>query len=76
MSWRTGRADCPDRCAGRQLGQCFLRAYLQSGVYVLAGVNAPMLLAMVPMLESAMDTQELITQGIQAAREGVCLSTV
>ena len=37
---------------------------------VLAGVNAPMLLAMVPMLESAMDTQELITQGIQAAREG------
>ena len=40
------------------------------GVYVLAGVNAPMLLAMVPMLESAMDTQELITQGIQAAREG------
>ena len=40
------------------------------GVYVLAGVNAPMLLAMVPMLESAMDSQELITQGIQAAREG------
>lgn len=40
------------------------------GVYVLAGVNAPMLLAMVPMLESAVDTEELIQQGIQAAREG------
>ena len=53
-----GDADCHDRCAGRQRGQCFLRAYLSHpGVYVLAGVNAPMLLAMVPMLESAMDTQ-------------------
>lgn len=40
------------------------------GAYVLAGVSMPMLLAMVPILESTMDTQELITQGIQAVREG------
>ena len=36
----------------------------------MASAEIPRSLAMVPMLESAMDTQELITQGIQAAREG------
>ena len=55
---------------GGSVANAFSGHISHPGVYVLAGVNAPMLLAMVPMLESAMDTQELITQGIQAAREG------
>ena len=55
---------------GGSVANAFSGHISHPGVYVLAGVNAPMLLAMVPMLESAMDTQELITQGIQAARGG------
>mgnify|MGYP000990641957 CR=1 FL=1 len=55
---------------GGSVANAFSGHISHPGVYVLAGVNAPMLLAMVPMLESAMDTQELIKQGIQAAREG------
>ena len=51
---------------GGSVANAFSGHISHPGVYVLAGVNAPML----PMLESAMDTQELITQGIQAAREG------
>ena len=48
---------------GGSVANAFSGHISHPGVYVLAGVNAPMLL-------SAMDTQELITQGIQAAREG------
>ena len=48
---------------GGSVANAFSGHISHPGVYVLAGVNAP-------MLESAMDTQELITQGIQAAREG------
>lgn len=55
---------------GGSVANAFSGHISHPGVYVLAGVNAPMLLAMVPILESAMDTQELITQGIQASREG------
>ena len=46
---------------GGSVANAFSGHISHPGVYVLAGVNAPMLLAMV---------QELITQGIQAAREG------
>ena len=55
---------------GGSVANAFSGRISHPGVYVLAGVNAPMLLAMVPMLDSAVDTQELIGQGIQAAREG------
>lgn len=55
---------------GGSVANAFSGQLSHPGVYVLAGVNAPMLLAMVPMLESAVDTEELIQQGIQAAREG------
>lgn len=55
---------------GGSVANAFSGQLSHPGVYVLAGVNAPILLAMVPMLESAVDTEELIQQGIQAAREG------
>ena len=46
---------------GGSVANAFSGHISHPGVYVLAGVN---------MLESAMDTQELIRQGIRAAREG------
>ena len=55
---------------GGSVSNAFSRQLSRPGIYVLAGVNAPMLLAMVPMLDSAMATEELIRQGMQSARDG------
>lgn len=55
---------------GGSVANAFSEYVSHRGIYVLSGVNAPMLLAVAPMLDSDMPVRELIGRGIESAREG------
>lgn len=55
---------------GGSVANAFSETVFKDGVHVLTGVNAPMLITLVTMLESGIGTEELIEQALQAARDG------